>query len=77
MSPEPLGRRPNDLGALTPERRDILYTDIVRRAHQERSEAIRLSAVWIASILKRRLTGIIVSTTTFVGAAVARVLGAN
>ncbi|MER9306079.1 hypothetical protein NKJ06_29195 [Mesorhizobium sp. M0293] len=59
MSPEPLGRWPIDLGELTPMQRNALYTSVVRRAHQERSEAIRLSAVWIGSIFKKRLTGII------------------
>ncbi|WP_143748363.1 hypothetical protein [Mesorhizobium carmichaelinearum] len=54
MSPEPLDIWPIDLDALTPKQREALYADAVRRARQERSEAIWLSIAWIASIFRKR-----------------------
>ncbi|WP_189501816.1 MULTISPECIES: hypothetical protein [unclassified Mesorhizobium] len=54
MSPEPFGGWPIDLGALTPKQREALYAGAVRRAHQERSEALWLSVMRIASIFKKR-----------------------
>lgn len=54
MLPESFGRGPLDLNALTPKQREIIYAGAVRRAHQERSEAIWLSVARIAAIFKKR-----------------------
>ncbi|MEP6567607.1 MAG: hypothetical protein ABJB10_20915 [Mesorhizobium sp.] len=73
MLSEPFGPWPIDLGALTPKQRETLYAYAVRRAHQERSEAIRLSMGRVASIFSmRRLTGIAVSFAVRVGATAKR-----
>lgn len=54
MVSEPFGRWPIDLNALTPKQREIIYAGAVRRARQERSEAIWLSMVRVAAIFRKR-----------------------
>ncbi|MEI9427888.1 hypothetical protein [Mesorhizobium sp. Cs1299R1N3] len=70
--PEPFDIGPIDLGALTAVQRDNLYADAVRRAHLERSDAIRGSAARHASMLKksRRTIGAVVLFAGIFGAAV-------
>ncbi|MER8425134.1 hypothetical protein NKJ36_00720 [Mesorhizobium sp. M0142] len=76
MSPEPFGIQPIDLSALTPKQREALYSGAVRRAHQERAEAIRLSLSRVASIFKKPAgwAGAIVSFAGLMGAAAKRTI---
>jgi hypothetical protein len=73
MLPEPFGTWPIDLGALTPKQHEILYASAVRRAHQDRSAAIRLSMARMASIFRKHSrTGIAVSFAALFSAAARR-----